>query len=539
MSETRRSLIRITSNYARLLSTLVLGLFWAPLMLRGVQDDAFGLIAFLGTNAGLADRIRGVINRSMVRELGAAYHSDDPQDFLKAFNCALVVCMGVGVLTLLLHGALIAVLPLFPVSQGLLVAGCWFIVAKGIESFFTVVLAPIFSFYLIDERMPTYNFWLVAIRSANVLAAIFVVVFFPLTDASTAENITKNVLVYGFLSAGIATLMLGIAVSRLVLSQSQFRPNTSLVSRSGIKDIVTVGGWNTTMVIATGTFLPATGMFMYGTLGSLGGRIFGIAMPLTFYVRMLATGMAAGLDAVSTRVSAGKSTVSLKQIMFQAARLNGFVIFPAMLFIVVLAEPIIQVWVGNQLKDPGDVALAADLIRGLAFGATAMGISDAWVTIMYGAGYIKRIAPMILIGLFACCAITPVALWMSPSQWDYLVPAICCSIALGATMLLGIAIVVSRAIESPLAKVFAPLARPFVVSLVPLPLLFVVLLAVGEWSLPLLIGVLVVYGLAYLALSWRYILQDSERDRVRKALRSFRSGKQPQDSRENSSANLQ
>ena len=59
MSEARRSLIRIVSNYLRLFTTLLLAFYLARLLLVGVQKDAFGLIAFMGANAGLADRISG------------------------------------------------------------------------------------------------------------------------------------------------------------------------------------------------------------------------------------------------------------------------------------------------------------------------------------------------------------------------------------------------------------------------------------------------------------------------------------------------
>ena len=506
----------------------------APLLLRGVQDDAFGLIAFLGTNAGLADRIRGVINRSMVRELGAAYHKDDPKYFLEAFNCALVVCVAAGIFTVLLHGVLIAVLPLFPVSQGLLAAGCWFIVAKAVEALFTVLLAPVFNFYLIDERMPTYNFWLVAIRAGNVLAALGLVFFLPLRKNCPIEDIANNVIVYGFLSAGIATLMLFLPVAYLVIRDARFRPRLSLVSKKGMREIVAVGGWNTGLVIATGSFLPAAGAFMYAMIGELGGRLFGIAMPLTYYVRMLATGMAAGLDAVSTRVTSGKSEVSLQQLLIQSARLNGFVIFPAMLFIVTLAVPIIQIWVGDQLKNPLDVHMSADLVRAMALGAISMGISEAWITIMYGAGYIHRIVPVILYGLLASCFVTPLALWLTPDEWEYLVPAVISSLMIFLSMFVAVAIVVARVLETNILNLVTPLIRPLVASLVMLPILFAFLHYVDDWSLLLLIAAMLLYGGAFTILSWFYVLNKEERMQILNAIRKNRSPQHPPDSAESS-----
>lgn len=534
MTEAQRSLVRIVSNYVRLFATLILALYWAPLLLRGVEDNAFGLIAFLGTTAGLAERIRGIINRSMVRELGVAYHQDDPKQFLEAVNCAHVVCLGAGLLTLLLHGGLMAVLHLFPVSEGILIAGYWFLVAKGIESFFTVVLAPIFNFYLIDERMPTYNFWLVAIRAANILAAIVLIAFFPLTEAAKIRDISNNVIIYGFLSAGIATLMLAIPVAWLVITDSRFRPRPSLVSRGGVKNILAVGGWNTSMIIATSSFIPATGAFMFALLGELGGRIFGFAMPLTYYVRQLATGMAAGLDAVTTRVTAGKSSVSLQHIIVQSTRLNGFVIFPAMAFIVVLANPIIQLWVGHKLDNPLDVAMTADLVRTLALGAIAMGISESWITIIYGAGYIHKVVPIILLGLVAFLAFTPVAIWMAPAEWEYLAPAFSCSLMITLSMLLGIAAIIAHLLKMRATEIIAPLTRPLISALVLLPILIAFLQYVKDWSLWLLIGAMFLYGGVYLILCWIYVLQKHERLQILGAVSNIRSRRTSSNSSENS-----
>jgi len=518
MSETKRGLIRIASNYARLFSTLLLGLFWIPLLLRCVEDEAFGLVAFLGTNAGMADRIRDIINRSMVRELGIAYHSDKPKDFLQAFNCALAVCLGAAGFTILLHIAQMAVLPLFPVSETLLFAGCCFIAAKGLESAIAVILAPVFNIYMIDERMPAYNFLLVAIRSVSILAAGTVIFLFPLTELSNAADISRNVIVYGFLSAGLSTLVLVLAVLNLVIRDKRLRPQFSLVNWNGIKSIVAIGGWNTGIVFSTGSFVPIAGLFMYGLQGSLGGRIFGIAMPLTYYVRILATGMAAGLDAVSVRVSSGKSEISLKKLVQDSTRLNGFVIFPSILFICIFADIIVQIWVGQKLDSAQDIHMIASVVRAMALGSVAMGISDAWIPTMYGAGHINKIAPMVLIGLFIYALLLPFVIWLTPQSWEYLAPAMFSSLAIIVFMLFGIAVVVSRILKISFIQTLMPLSRSLSAALAALPILLPYLLWVNHWTLAKLIVAMLSYSIVYVVLIWFIALYQHEREHVTKTL---------------------
>jgi len=514
MSETKRGLIRIASNYARLFSTLILGLFWVPLLLRCVEDEAFGLVAFLGTNAGMADRIRDIINRSMVRELGIAYHSEEPKNFLRTFNCALAVCLCAAALTILLHLVLMAFLPLFPVSETLLFAGCCFIAAKGIESSIAVILAPVFNIYMIDERMPTYNFLLVAIRSANILAAGTVIFLFPLSELSSAADISRNVIVYGFLSAGLSTAVLVLSVLNLVIRDKRLRPRFSLVNWKGIKSIVATGGWNTGIVFSTGSFVPIAGLYMYGLLGSLGGRVFGIAMPLTYYVRILATGMATGLDAVSVRVSSGKSDISLKQLVQNSARLNGFVIFPSILFICIFAEVIVQIWVGQNLDSVQDIQMIASVVRAMALGSVAMGIADAWIPTMYGAGHINKIAPMVLLGLFVYAVLMPFAIWLAPESWEYLAPALFSSLAITVFMLFGIAIAVSRILKMSLPQTLMPLGRPLSAALAALPVLLPYLLWVDHWTLAKLIAAMLSYSVLYIVLSWYVTFHRDERERT-------------------------
>ncbi len=46
-SETRRNLLRVATNYIRLLLNLTLGILLVRLLLRGVGTDGFGLIGLL------------------------------------------------------------------------------------------------------------------------------------------------------------------------------------------------------------------------------------------------------------------------------------------------------------------------------------------------------------------------------------------------------------------------------------------------------------------------------------------------------------
>ena len=77
MSETKKQAVRIFGNYTRLLLTLALGITVVPLTIRWLGDHAFGIISLLGAGLGLAATFSVIIQMSLVRELGHAYHADD------------------------------------------------------------------------------------------------------------------------------------------------------------------------------------------------------------------------------------------------------------------------------------------------------------------------------------------------------------------------------------------------------------------------------------------------------------------------------
>ena len=57
-SEAKKGLLRIVANYARLLTTLVCGLAVVPLLVAWLGDQAFGLIALMGSSIGFAALFR-------------------------------------------------------------------------------------------------------------------------------------------------------------------------------------------------------------------------------------------------------------------------------------------------------------------------------------------------------------------------------------------------------------------------------------------------------------------------------------------------
>ncbi|MCH2136955.1 MAG: hypothetical protein MK101_10310, partial [Phycisphaerales bacterium] len=120
-SEALRGLVRIGSNYTRLLATLVFGILLVPLLASWLGADALGLFLFLIAQAGLAAIFQDIMRTSLIRELAAAWHTpvgdtaagieaSDPSSTRQTFADASAAASLVCVITALLAVGAFAVL---------------------------------------------------------------------------------------------------------------------------------------------------------------------------------------------------------------------------------------------------------------------------------------------------------------------------------------------------------------------------------------------------------------------------------------------
>lgn len=487
---------------------MVIGLVFVRILLRTIGDDAYGVIAFLGSSVGLAGMLREIVQRSMVRELGEAYHSNDDQLYIHVFNSALVLTTVVSVFTLGLFAILLGVLHLMPVPTELFDAACWFIVFKGAQTFITIALTPLLNSYLLSERMIWHNVWIVMERFAWLLAAIGLLVF-DITDPA------KGIMFFGLWTCILMVASQLVACGVMIILDRRTLPKPWLARRSDIRSILKIGGWNTVVVTAMNMHERADALIMFLAFGPLGGRLFGFAVQLTSYTRMIAIGVTTGLDAVSTRFSTTLDHDALLRLTTQATRLHALVILPAISVIFILAEALLVVWVGDRLADPGrEVPMAATLIRIMCLGMFARSMSDGWIAILYGAGHIRRYAPLILAGGILNPFAAVLLLLVLPEAVRYTGPALAFSGVLTITQIVLFPVLAARILEVSLGEVFSPMLRPLYATLLCLPLLLLPYHYIEQWDLPRLVMVLGMFSVSYVPATLFIVMNAEERRRL-------------------------
>ena len=317
-TEANRGFIRICANYTRVISIIVLSLLVVPLLLEAVGDDGWSLIALLGSTIGLAAMMQELVLSSLIRELGAAHHSDDPNEFRMAYNASIAISAGLAIIAAALFLIIWLCLPLFQIPNHLMAASQWLVLARGVETFFVLLLAAPFNMYKVTERMVAYNAWLIIKRLCFVAAAVWVLLVQQASDPGTRVSL------YAILSTSIYLAALFSSVGIIVFIDRRLIPQPNAINAKSVKSILQIGGWNGGATAATISYLKLAPILMNLSFGLAGNLILGLAIQLTDSVRRLTVGMTDGLDAVSARLSLTKSKSAIKSLLLHSTRLHAF-----------------------------------------------------------------------------------------------------------------------------------------------------------------------------------------------------------------------
>ena len=516
MSEAKRGLIRICANYARQVAVVLLGVALLPLLVHSLGEEGFGLVMLMGLTAGVAGALNQIVVGSLSRELGAAFNSPDPQEFLRTYNTAVVLSPLVALLSLIVFGVLIALVPvIFNVEGPFVNAARWFLGAQGIFMFFTVALVPMFNMYLISERMAQHNLWITCQRSSFVAAALILL----LLDLSEPQA----VIAYGIISVSLAVMIRLIATATIVIRLRRLLlPRPSFFCSRALRSIVHVGGWNLFGNLSRELQIPTHAYLMNWWMGLGGNFIFGTASALVLVIQRVAFGITDGVGVVSARLSTTEGNAPVRRLIHHTTRLAGTMAFPAAAVLMVLAEPILVVLVSHGVEDPVKFQQMAVLLRLLGPGMAMYCVSEGWVRIFYGAGHVHRYALLLLAGGIANPLIAIALLISLPESLRYIGPAAAYLSVMVLVAMIIFPVWCARFVELRFADMFTPLIRPLMVTAVCSAPLVITTVLIDNWNLPLLLTGGAAFGILYSLAAYRFILADSDRQRIAGAVLRWR-----------------
>lgn len=516
VSEVRRGLSRVLTNYGRLISTLLLAIIEVPLLIYWIGSEAFGLVALLGPTIGLAGIVQGIVSTSMIRELGSAFHSGDRAFFLRTYRACWLISVSVAVLTLFLYlGIILFLIPSLEIAPELVGPAQIFATASGLFTCFDIAMAPTFNLYVISERFTFQNLWLFGKRACYPFSAV--VLLFVLGRNDTGQSVAA----YGFMAnAGNFFLLLG-AVFLQWARDPALLPKPLHADWATIKGILSTFGWNSVVVASIGVADRVPHLFVNVWFGLFGNAVYGIAFRLAAYTRMITVGATYGLSAVSTRLSSkDDSDEVIPTFIHHTTRVHSFVAFPAAVFIALLVEPLLTLWVARGRPNAIDlVPPAIGVARWFVLAMLVRGITEGWIQVLYGAGHVRRYAPFIAF----TSLLIPLGIWIAlltmPESIRFESPAIVFG-GIALISYLGILPFLGGRILGVHVRTFlSPLVRPLITTLACAPLLVLASQIIDHWTLLALFVTTTIFGGLYVLLSLMIQLTSAERTRFGKRLR--------------------
>ena len=507
-SERKKGLHRITTNYGRLIATMAMGIATVPLQIKWLGMEGFGLLALVGSSVGIGGMLQDMMRSSMVRELGAAWHNRENGGFKESYAASFRVSVIVSLLTAIAFAIIIVVLPFFKISDEWVKPAQWIAGCEGLATCLIVLLAPSINMLIVQEQFFWHNVWTIARRSSFLIATV--IPFLVLKE----PDIPKGLYIYGtsLLTVNvIATLILTIG---FILTDKKMMPTLRGSTPDAMKKVTGTFSWNSGVVLAMNLQERVANFIMNAFFGEWGNAVFSLALRLVSYIRMATLGLTFGLDSVSSRISSGEDNGSLKTMFRHSTRMISFVAFPAMVFVFVFAEPLLRLWVGRSTDNPNATLPQAELlVKIMVLGLACRAVSDGWMKLFYGAGFIRKYAPYILFGGLFNPILTIGFILFLPEDWNYSGAGVAYSIVFLVVNMIIMPKVTAYKVNLTFGTIVTPIFRPLIIAIAVSPCLFIGYLFSTSnllgWS-----GVIVgtgSYGIAYAIASWWFLFTKQER----------------------------
>ena len=507
-SEKSRGIRRIATNYGRLIATMSMGIATVPLQVKWLGMQGFGLLGLVGSSVGLGRMLQDMMRSSMVRELGAAWHNKENGKFNHSYAAAFQVCVIVAILTALFFTGIIFLLPHMKIKEEWIAPAQWITGCEGVVTCLIVLLSPTINMFIVREYFFWHNLWTVVRRGAYLIATIIPFLIMDVTD------IPKGLTLFGtiVLIVNVASTLLLVGV--LFIVDRRMFPALRGSTPEAMRKVAGTFGWNSGVVVAVNLHERVANFIMNYFFGLWGNAVFSLALRLVSYIRMATLGLTFGLDSVSARLASNEEDSTLQSMFRHSTRMLSFVAFPAMVMVFILAEPLLRMWVGRSIENPSELLPPSEiLVKIMVLGLTCRAISDGWMKLFYGAGFVRKYAPYVLLGGLFNPVLSILFIMLLPKDSSYTGAAIAYSAVLLIVHMFVMPKVTASCVNLSLGKIIRPSIRPLVIAIVTSPALFVSNLFLDtelmNWT-GVVIGVFS-YSVAYLIASWFLMLTPIER----------------------------
>ena len=451
MSESKRWLTRVTSNYTGLFVMLLTGLVTSRLLITTLGESAYGIFVLFGFAAGIGLMVEDIVRQSMIRELGHVYH-EDPDRFPDALSGGFWLAGGATIVMILGYAVLWLCVPIMRVAPELHEPARWFILAKTIQSATIILSAPLFNMYMVLEYNAYFNLFKTLERVGMLLAAC-ALLFLGVAGGPA-------LIWFGFLTAALSGLATVGSTVGLAIRKPQLRPRAGrglAFARSIFRSCML----NTVAITGVNSHVRVDALLLNLSHGLSANTAFGIAVQLTGYCRQIGAGLTRGLAAVSTRMTSRDGGEGIAWLIRQSTRTHMIVILPAVILVGLFTPELLVGWLGPTLReDPELLAMTVLICRVMLVGITVRTVTDPWIEILYGAGKLRSYFVLLVLAGVLNPVLALLLYRVLPEPISYIAPVTAFGIVFIVFHGIGLGRVLVREMDCPASTLLAALGRP-------------------------------------------------------------------------------
>jgi len=382
------------SSLAARIGSVVLALVLTPLIVRALGDERYGVYATLTTVVGLLAFSDLGIGNGLVTRLAAAGGRGDEDSQRRLVSMALAVLAVCGALIGGL-GALAArtsswadllgssTIPVREVSSAVLVFSLLF--AAGLP-------AGVGQKVLLGlQRGGEASLWLLT----STAAALALTAVAAVADAGLT-------LVVAATMAPPVCLGAAQSVWLLQIRHPELRPRLRDISRSGITELLRIGGLFVVLNLAGAVAFQTDLLVVSGVLGATSAAVFAICLRLFGLVVQAVTASLSQLWPAFAEALARGDHGWVRQTLLRTMAATALLAVPAVILLVIVGQDLVRWWVGPSLVPPTALLVAmacwtvqqcviypvamlmngAEMVRFQVIAASSMAVTNLLVSIM-------------------------------------------------------------------------------------------------------------------------------------------------------------
>jgi hypothetical protein len=434
-------MIRILSNYARLLLTFALGIILVRMMAE-IGPDAALIYMLLISSTGIAAMFKFALQNALVPALGLTIDGRGPHAFQTVLWTSFVAGLAAGAFSLVLFG----LFWLFSDSMnfGTLNERTIAIALMGtsVQAFASSVGTSALNLILVERRILLYNILLVLERLVVFLAALAAL----LLPAPT--GVDERLQVFYVLVGLTSVLLQGLTMWLSSRRRPDLRLRRTALQRTVNLWIAALVGWNAVVVIAFAFFTRWPPLVVNWAEGETMTLTIAIVLTLIGYQRQLSMGLVVGLDAAVSRMVGGDRDADARRLAFRSTYLLAVFSAFSVAGVGLLAKPLLILWFGDSLTGTGwSPDLSAELFHIMSFGIAASILSEGWMKFLSGRGEVRSYAPHLFIAGLANMAAVLIAAVLWDGEAALRIMAFCFSASFLVVNLGFLAVTVARRID--------------------------------------------------------------------------------------------